>query len=109
MSDGHPDESEVARLTNRTNVVGIDASEYGEDVYQYDGTFSVEYLKQALDIVETLGWDNVNLGSILPDEDDEDHDGRLLLITPDCECPWQGEQASVALAGRANTKYGGNE
>lgn len=103
MSDGIPTEEESARLTDKTSVVGIDASDYGEDVYQYNGTYKVEYLQQVLEMVGTLGWDEVNLGSITPPG--EDAVPSLLLVTPDCGQPWTSDQASVAVAGRVETKY----
>jgi hypothetical protein len=103
MSDELPSGDDVARVTDEHSVVGIDATEYSDDVYQYNGTYRVEYIRQMLDIVETLGWDEVNCGSIVPPDDAKG--ARLLLLTPDRERPWSSDQASVAVAGRINTKY----
>jgi hypothetical protein len=93
-----PSEDDVARLTDKTCVVGIDASDYDRETYQYNGTFRVDYLQQMLELVDTLGWDEVNLGSIVPPG--ESDGARLLLVTPDCQKPWRSDQASVGVSGR---------
>ena len=103
-----PSGDDVARVTDKLSVVGIDASDYDEATYQYNGTFRVDYLQQMLELLDTLGWDEVNLGSIVPPGGDADG-ARLLLVTPDCPKPWTGDQASVSLAGRVNTEYARGE
>lgn len=106
MSDDEPtlpSEDQVIRMTDRMDVVGIDASDYDKRTYQYSGTYRVEYLQRMLELVDTLGWDEVSLGSIEPPGDSDG--ARLLLVTPDTEHPWTSEQASVSVAGRVNTEF----
>lgn len=103
MSDGLPSGDDVARLSDKLNVVGIDATDYNKDVYQYNGTFKVELLQQGLDLLDSLGWEEVTCGSIVPPNDDDG--GRLLLLTPDTEEPWTSEQASIGIAGRIKPDF----
>jgi len=105
----YPDKDDVARIKDKDNVLGIDASDYDEELYHFAGVYSVDLLKDVLEIVETLNWDAVNIGSIQHPDNDEYNDEALLLVSPDVSRPWHGDQASVSLAGRANTEYGDND
>lgn len=103
-SGEQPNEDDVSRLTDRSNVIGLDVTEYPEESYQYSGTYDIEYLQDLLQIVEILGWSKIIIGSI--SSSDHDDEGRLLLLTPDCAKPWTSKQASVALCGLVGTDYG---
>ena len=87
--------SEV-RITDKVGVVGIDGTDYpnAEQVT----TLKTEYLLQGIEILDTLGWNEVDVCLV----DGPNQPG--VILRPPRDSLFAGEQAGIAIAAR--TKQG---
>jgi hypothetical protein len=90
--------NDVTRLTDPVGVIGIDATDYGEDE-SHETTVDVSLLKQGLEVIETLGWDQVDVRTVQPNGDVADY--PLLVLRPPEDSFFGAEgQAGIAIAPR---------
>ncbi|WP_199233679.1 hypothetical protein, partial [Halorubrum sp. SP9] len=59
-----------ASLTDKLSVVGIDSTDWG-DLERRETTVNVEYLKQGLELIETLDWEKVDICLVDPPNGDD--------------------------------------
>jgi len=85
-------ELDEVRVTDKVGVVGIDGTDYpnAEQVT----TLKTKYLLQGIEILETLGWDEVDICLV----DGPDQPG--IILRPPTESLFAGEQAGIAIASR---------
>jgi len=85
--------TEVTRVTDKVGIVGIDATAYGE-YGNHETTIDTEILKQGLELLETLGWDQVDVCTV---DSDGVSDYPLLVLRPPHESLFSGDQAGIAI------------
>jgi len=86
------------RLTDKVGVIAIDATDYGE-LESHETTVSVDMLKQGLELIETLGWDQVDIRTVETNNDSPDY--PLLVLRPPSEALFGGSgQAGIAITPR---------
>jgi len=84
------------RVTDKLGVVGLDTVEYPEEQTERITTLDATNLKKALSILETLGWNEVDVCAVEPD----DVDNPMLVIKPPTKPLFAGEQAGIAITPR---------
>ena len=90
-------DEEYTRLTDKANVVGIDASDYDERRVTEVTSLSVSLMKKALDIMQTLGWSDVDVFAVEAFDGQED-DNALLIMKP-ADSEWGSDrQAGIGIA-----------
>lgn len=85
-------------LTDKVGVIGLDAVEYPE--HEHITTVSVGYIKQATELLDVLGWDQVDVCSV----PSKNADYPMLVLRPPHESLFAGEQAGISITPR--TKQG---
>lgn len=91
---------EPTRLTDKVGIIGIDATDYGE-LEEQQTTVAVDLLRQALDLIDTLGWEQVDVLTVEPTTDDPDDQPMVILRPPHSALfgPADG-QAGIAVTPR---------
>ena len=82
------------QVTDKAGVVAIDGTDYPEDDVKRHSTVSVSVLQDALELVDTLGWETVDIITAHPDSDDL----RVVALQPPSDSPLAGEQAAITVA-----------
>ena len=85
-----------SQLTDKAEVVGLDATDYDDERIDRVTTVSVATLSLQLELLETLGWDTVDVVTVDPKEGQEAAN-PLLAFRPRAD-GWFSEQAAVAAA-----------
>ena len=99
------DESLSPILSDKTNVIGLDANEYDEEDFHVETSVSTYLLQDALELLETLGWESVDIVLIDPPEDETMQ--KLLHFRPS-RCEFNSErQAGISIAPKR--KDGGSD
>jgi hypothetical protein len=99
MSDSE-DGFETARLTDKANIIALDASNYPEDRVTRHTTVSRSVLEQSLDLMNSLGWETIDIITADPVDDEL----PLLALQPPGDTLLAGEQAAITVAPK--TEYG---
>jgi hypothetical protein len=88
-----------ASLTDKLSVVGLDSTDWG-DLERRETTVDIEFLKQGLELVETLGWEKVDICLVDPPNgtDDSKPDNPLLALRPDDPFFGDYDNAAVVVA-----------
>jgi hypothetical protein len=84
------------RITDKIGVVGLDATDYPEEQTERVTSLNTKYLLQGLEILETLGWSQVDVCLVEPYDDDE-ADNPALVLRPPTDSFFGGKQAGIAI------------
>jgi len=90
------------RLTDRVGVIGLDGAEYGE-LGERQTTIDTEILKQGIELLDTLGWNQVDVCTVAGDDKT---DNPMLVLRPPRESLFSGEQAGIAITPRTDQGRG---
>jgi len=82
------------RITDKLDVVALDGSDYPDLETASKTTVKAHFLQQAIDVVEALGWDTVDVCAVENDTSDK----PLLVVQPPDESVLAGEQAAILVA-----------
>ena len=85
---------ESVRLTDKIDVIALDGTDYPDAAVKRHSTVSVSVLQDALELVDTLGWETVDIITAHPDSDDL----RVVALQPPSDSPLAGEQAAITVA-----------
>ena len=97
----------VQRITDQVGVVGIDATDYPDEQTEHVTTLNSEYLMQGLEILDTLGWKQVDVCTVKDESGMADH--PMLVLRPPTESLFGGEQAGIAITPRTERGRGVDE
>lgn len=87
--------TDETRLTDKVGVIGIDATDY-DDLENHQTTVSVSLLRQGLDLIDTLGWDQVDVITVDPMDDKADY--PMLILRPPSDALFGPDgQAGIAI------------
>jgi hypothetical protein len=89
--------SESVRLTDKIGVVGIDGTDYGE-YEEHQTTIDTEILKQGIELLDTLGWEQVDVCTVSTPNEQADY--PMLMLKPPHESLISGDQAGIAITPR---------
>ena len=92
------------RVTDNVGLVGIDASEYPDDQTERVTTVATDILQDSIDILDTLGWSEVDVCFVEPSDDDADQ--PMLMLKPPTDSLFGGEQAGIIVAPRTESGKG---
>ncbi|WP_158293502.1 hypothetical protein, partial [Halorubrum sp. SS7] len=89
---------------------GIDSTDWG-DLERRETTVNVEYLKQGLELIETLDWEKVDICLVDPPngDDDKNPDSPLLALRPDAPFFGNRDNAAVVVAPVSGPGRGAND
>lgn len=85
-----------SQLTDKAEVVGLDTTDYGDKRIQPVSRLSVATLKLQVELLETLGWDTVDVLAVEPKEGQPTEHAAVAFRPP--ADGWFTEQAAVAAA-----------
>jgi hypothetical protein len=97
--------TDETRLTDKIGIVGLDGTDYGE-LETHQTTVDTDILKQGIELLDTLGWDQVDVVTVESGNDDN-ADYPLLVLRPPHESLFSGDQAGIAMTPR--TEKGRND
>jgi len=86
------------RLTDQVGVVGIDGTDYDDEQFKHITTVKGDILLQAAEILDTLGWKEVDVTAVGRPTDDEGY--PMLILRPPTDSLFGGEQAGIAVTPR---------
>lgn len=95
------------RLTDQLDIVGIDSLDAGDWDSEKTTTVNASLLQQAVDVVEALGWDTVDVCAVAPDGGGK----PLLVVQPAGDGIMADNQAGVLVAPKDtdDTTLGGSD
>jgi len=96
--------SESVRLTDKVGIVGLDGTDYGE-YEKHQTTINTDILKQGIELLETLGWEQVDVCTVTTPNEQTDY--PMLMLKPPHESLFSGDQAGIAITPR--TEKGRND
>jgi hypothetical protein len=85
------------RITNYSDCIALDGFDYPDEAINHVSTVDTSKLKRVLDIVEKLGWHEVDVYAIEDWANDSDRN-PIVAIQPRGTNIWDEEQAAVTLA-----------
>ena len=85
---------ESVRLTDKTDVIALDGTDYPDAAVERHSTVSVSVLQNALELVDTLGWETIDIITAHPNSDDL----RVVALQPPSDSPLAGDQAAITVA-----------
>jgi hypothetical protein len=87
--------TDETRLTDKVGVIAVDATDYGE-LENHQTTISTGLLRQGLDLIETLGWEQVDVITVAPMDDNADY--PMLILRPPRDALFGPDgQAGIAI------------
>lgn len=92
------------RVTDNVGLVGIDASEYPDEQTEHVTTVATDILQDGIDILDTLGWSEVDVCFVEPSDDDADY--PMLMLRPPRKSLFGEEQAAICVAPRTESSRG---
>lgn len=91
--------TDPVRLTDRVGVIGLDGTEYNE-LGERQTTIDTEILQQGIELLDTLGWNQVDVCTVAGAN--ENTDNPMLVLRPPRESLFSGEQAGIAITPRTD-------
>jgi len=85
-----------SQLTDKAEVVGLDTTDYGDDRIEVVSRLSVATLKLQLELLDTLGWETVDVLAVKPKEG-QVTEHSVVAFRPPAD-GWLTDQAAVAAA-----------
>lgn len=85
--------TEITRLTDKVGIIGLDATDYPQE--SHETTVNTDLLQQSLELIETLGWEQVDVRTV---EGNGDSDYPMLILRPPQKAVFDStEQAGIAI------------
>lgn len=91
--------SESNRLSDPVGVIALDATEYPQE--EHVTTIDVGLLKDSMELLETLGWDKIDV-NIVPSHDEPEKNPMLMFRTPQ-DPFFASENTGVAIAPKVDS------
>jgi len=96
------------QLTDKIGVVGLDATDYG-DLETHETSVDLQHLKTAVELIETLGWDKLDVCLVHPPESDDEHGPDFPMLSLRTSEPLFSSGGAVTIAPLTDKGRGGND
>ena len=96
VTDGGEEITDInpTRITDKADLVALDGTEYPDEDVTRHTTVSVSVLQQSLELLDQLGWETIDIGTVAP----VGCNLPLLAIQPPSDTLLAGEQAAITVA-----------
>jgi len=95
------------QLTDKIGVVGPDATDYG-NLETHATSVDVQHLKTAIELIETLGWEKIDVCLVEPPESDDEGDPDYPLLSLQTNEPLFSAGGAVTIAPLTEKGRGGD-
>jgi len=95
------------QLTDKIGVVGLDATDY-EHLETHETSVDLQHLKTAIELIETLGWQKLDVCLVHPPESDDENGPDFPMLSLRTSKPLFSAGGAVTIAPLTEKGRGGN-